>query len=75
MFIPYVRHFNKRFSQNIEVTDKDSVDIYEEGISGDDILQRLTEPVPVCRFCKISDVHGTVKWHVSERKIEEWTGE
>lgn len=75
MFIPYVRHFNKRFSQNIEVTGKDSVDIYEEGISGDDILQRLTEPVPVCRFCKISDVHGTVKWHVSERKIEEWTGE
>ena len=72
MFIPYVYHFNKRFSQNIEVTDMDSVNIYEEGLSKDTILQRLSEPLPACRFCKIPEVHGSVKWHVSEKKIDEW---
>lgn len=49
-FAAHVHHFNKRFSQNVNITDADSLDIYAE----DDpkaILKRLSEPIPACRYC------------------------
>ena len=68
-FAPNVRHFNKKFGVNIPVTDDDSIDIYS-GISGDEILRRLCEPIPLCRFCDMN--FKQVKWHISEQDINEW---
>ena len=68
--IPNVRHFNKFFKQNIAVTEKDYIDIYEAP-DGEYILKKLIEPVPICAYCDMN--FKNIKWHVSERKISEWT--
>ncbi len=52
-FVVTVRHFNKYFKQNIPVTDADSINIYDN-ITGDEILKRLAQPIPICRFCDLN---------------------
>ena len=71
-FIPNVRHFNKRFGQNIPVTEADYIDIYQEKMDKDTIFRKLTEPVPICRFCDIKGVKGGVEWRVSNGTMDEW---
>ena len=66
---PNIRHFNKYFKQNIPITEDDYIDIYQAK-SGQEILKRLTQPIPLCRYCDLN--FKTVKWRVSERKMEEW---
>ena len=68
-FVVNVRHFNKYFKQNIPVTEADSINIYDD-ITGDEILSRLAEPIPICRYC---DLHARrIKWSVSKRELSEW---
>ncbi len=69
--VPCIRHFNKFFKQNIPVTEKDYIDIYEAP-DGEYILKKLIEPTPVCGYCDLAHVRYG-KWHQSERKISEWT--
>lgn len=73
-FAPNVRHFNKKFGTNIEITPADSVNIYDEGITADEILQRMSEPIPACRWCNLrnSDIRS-IDWGITQGKIEEWT--
>ncbi len=73
-FVPNIRHFNRKFKQSIEVTPKDYVNIYDDDVTADYILQKMSEPIPACRYCRIrnSDVKE-IKWGVTQGKIEEWT--
>ena len=70
-FAPHVRHFNKRFNQNVAITDADSIDIYSD-TDADKILQRLTEPIPACRYCVITTPSREFKWHRTSMDINEW---
>ena len=69
-FAATVRHFNKFFGKSIAITDADSINIYEENITGDEILRRLAEPIPICRYCNL---HArNVQWGISKKEISEW---
>ena len=75
-FMPaHVHHFNKYFNKDIEVTDKDFLDIHEVS-SYDEIINfiKRTEPYPFCRWCKIGTpgLPGS-PWSLSQKLIEEWT--
>ena len=69
-FIPHVHIFNKKFYKNIPVTEHDYIDIYQD-VKAEDILKRLTKPVPACRYCDITH-NQEIKWHESKREISEW---
>ena len=68
-FAPSIKHFNKFFNKNIPLKKDDYIDIYEVK-SGEEILKRLAEPIPMCKYCDLD--FQTIKWGVSERKISEW---
>ena len=68
---PNVLHFNKFFNQNIEVCEKDFIDIYKAH-SIDDVLSFLAKPIPFCRFCNVENRKYDLVWKTSSRCIEEW---
>lgn len=68
-FAPHVHHFSNFFRKDILITDSDSVDIYGE-LSAKEILRRLAEPIPACRYCNLSGKF--VEWGISGKKIDEW---
>ena len=69
-FVANIHHFTKHFGVNIPVTEADYIDIYDAEITGDEILRRLAEPIPICRFCNMN--FKLIKWHRSELDINEW---
>ena len=68
-FPAHVRHFNKYFGKNVQITEADGVNIYDD-LTADEMLRKLAEPIPACRYC---DLNGKIiKWGISEKKISEW---
>ena len=64
-----IRHFNKKFNQNIEVSKGDYIDIYKIS-STDDIMKWKNSPKKFCRYCRETT---NVPWESSnEHSIEEW---
>lgn len=70
--IPNLQTFNNYFKQNIEVTEKDYIDIYKD-ITAEDILEFLCNPMPACRYCKVREWTSGHKWGITEKNIKEWT--
>ena len=68
-FPPHVHHFNKYFGKNIPVTKADYINIYDD-LTPDEILRRLAEPIPVCRYCSFDT--RIIDWGISKREISEW---
>ena len=70
--VPHISHFNEYYKCNLEITEKDGIDIYKAK-SGQEILDFLAKPIPFCRYCKVNQrVYGN-KWQKSEKSIDEWT--
>ena len=65
-----IRHFNKKFGQNIPVTPDDYIDIYEEN-DPNKILLRLTQQIPLCSYCNFSNL-GSAAWRRSNLEMSEW---
>lgn len=72
--IPNVCHFNKYFNKNLEVTEKDYIDIYKVQ-SAKDIEDFLDKAVPFCSYCDIKGRTAGIPWSTSEMEIEEWLNE
>ncbi|MBR3308013.1 MAG: radical SAM protein [Lachnospiraceae bacterium] len=43
--------YNGCFGQNIPVVAEDIIDLYEPGLTGEELLRRLHSPMDICRFC------------------------
>lgn len=67
-FAAKIKDFNKYFNMNIPITEKDSIDIYNN--STDDILSFLAKPIPLCRYCGKSYPVGL--WRPSKKDISEY---
>ncbi len=67
------KHFNKYFDKSkykfAESTEEDYVDIFKVN-SLDEILEKLANPIPYCRYCTLNFSHS--KWEVSKKTIDEW---
>ena len=72
--IPNVCHFNKYFNKNLEVTEKDYIDIYKiKDVK--EIEKFLDTEVPFCTYCDVLGRTSGKKWETSKRNIGEWLNE
>lgn len=67
-----IRHFNKKYDKNLVVTESDYVDIYKAQ-SAEEILTKLSNPIPFCRYCNIDNYIESFEWGRSAKNINEWT--
>ncbi len=67
----YIRHFNKYFNKNLEISDFDGIDIYKAK-NIQEILNFLAKPIPFCRYCNITKREFYSPWKISTKNIEEW---
>jgi organic radical activating enzyme len=66
-----IERFNKAFGTEIPVTELDGGNIFNE--SAEDILNKLSSPIPMCSYCKVKGRTYGNKWGTSKRSIEEWS--
>lgn len=67
--IQKARYFNEYFSQNLEISDADTIDIYKVN-SIDEILEFIAKPASFCRYCNIKMI--PIEWGPSKRELSEW---
>ena len=68
----HFRVFNDYYNAGMELTDRDSVDIYK--VKADwELLMELAKPVPMCRYCVMSGRKETFTWGHSKKDKKEWT--
>jgi MoaA/NifB/PqqE/SkfB family radical SAM enzyme len=67
----YISIFNEYFGKNMEVSDKDYIDIYKAK-NKDEILNFLAKPIPFCRYCNIKEMVCGLEWRISKKDISEW---
>jgi len=63
--------FNKKFSQNLQLTDKDSVDIYNAE-NWEKFADFAANRIPFCGYCDVVKWHPHSEWKASTKKIEEY---
>ncbi len=66
-----IRHFNRFFHTNLELTEWDSLDIHQ-ATDVNEILQFLSHPVPFCRYCKVDKRSYGLLWAKSKCEKSEW---
>ena len=69
--VAHIIFFNRMFNKNLDVTDRDYIDIYKTD-SIDDVYDFMIKPFPFCRYCIPLKQH-TVDWSVTKKEITEWT--
>ncbi len=69
---PNIHHFNEYFGKNLEVCEKDYIDIYKAK-DIDEILRFLATPIPFCRYCNVKGRKYDLPWKTSKRDIHEWS--
>lgn len=66
-----IHRFNNYFEKHLEVSENDSIDIYKVDTK-EEILKRLAEPIPFCRYCDVLGERKAMEWGQTQKKIEEW---
>lgn len=69
---PSLSIFNKAFDYHIPLTELDGINIFKVK-NGDEIMEKLSRPMSVCRFCNIKGRTEGHPWETSKKNIEEWT--
>lgn len=59
------------FGLNMELSDKDSIDIYEVR-NFEEIARFLITPIPFCRYCNLKVKPEQQEWSVSKKSMDEW---
>lgn len=70
---PNIPIFNKRYGTDIPLTEDDGIDIYSISGGQRELFERLSRPMPICRFCDVRHRTCGHDWGQSEGKMEEWT--
>ena len=66
-----INRINKYYDLNFHVSELDYVDIYKEE-SSHKILDRLSKPLPFCRYCRTNHIIYDIPWSVSKKEKREW---
>lgn len=66
-----IENFNQFFGENLIVTDRDYIDIYQTE-DAQEVLDFISQPVPFCRYCKVKEREYGNEWGVSKREKSEW---
>ena len=49
--VAYIKYFNQRFNQNLEVSEGDYLDIYKL-TNAKEIIEWSYKPMPFCKYCR-----------------------
>jgi MoaA/NifB/PqqE/SkfB family radical SAM enzyme len=66
-----VRHFNKYFGTDMQISKDDYLEL-DSVRNLDEILTFLSVPKPFCRYCERKNITTGLKWEVSKKEISEW---
>ena len=66
-----IYRFNHYFGFDLQVCESDFIDIYK-AVDKDEILRKLAEPIPFCRYCNVLKERSAMNWGKTEGKLEEW---
>ncbi len=66
-----IHKFNEYFGQNLVVDKGDYIDIYQKW-TAEEILEKLSQPIPFCKYCIKKGKMLDFDWAVSEKTIEEY---
>lgn len=64
-------HLIKHFNLDIRLSEKDGVDIYSVK-TGEELLAKLSRPIPFCLYCDVTDKSITCDWGISKKDRYEW---
>ena len=65
-----IDHFNKKYGNTFHVSEEDVVNI-DEIDSLEDLMDRLSKPIPFCRYCR-PDAEKQIVWQTSKKNMSEW---
>lgn len=63
--------FNEYFHQNIQLDERNGIDIYKAK-SGQEVLEYLIKPIPMCAYCDRKNITMGHTWDISKREISEF---
>jgi MoaA/NifB/PqqE/SkfB family radical SAM enzyme len=66
-----IKHFNKYFGKNLEVTINDILDLHKVN-DVKEVYEFLNTPKPFCKYCNRKGVVFGLKYGSSKREISEW---
>jgi len=69
--VAYIRHLNSYFGLNLEVSEKDYMNIHTAK-SKTEILKFLRHPIPFCRYCNLKTMDSVNEWGISKKELKEW---
>ena len=69
--IANISTFNNFFSKNLEVTEDDYIDIFQEN-NPDVIMKKMASPVLACRYCDNIHYCSGIPWGTTKKEISEW---
>ncbi|MDO4674674.1 radical SAM protein [Campylobacter sp.] len=64
-FPAHIEHYNKKYGESFEVSEFDSINIYEAR-DYKELLFFLAKPIPFCRYCSVSKWGPVGKWRPSK---------
>lgn len=67
----HAHHLKKHFDLNISVSERNGIDIYAVN-SPEELMEKLTKPIPFCRYCRMDDRDFWENWSVSQKDRYEW---
>lgn len=64
--------FKDYFQDDIKIDEANGIDIYKAN-SGQDILEYLTKPIPMCAYCDRANIKTGFEWGISKKEKDEWS--
>lgn len=67
-----IKHFNKYFGKNLQVTEADGINIYEAK-NLTEVLNFIAKPIPFCRYCNVQQRSYNHPWdhhHIYKHSLE-----
>jgi MoaA/NifB/PqqE/SkfB family radical SAM enzyme len=71
-YAAHIDLFNHYFGLSIGESKRDYINIYQES-DPRKILRFFSEPIPMCRFCDVSNRIFNMDWETSKKQLNEWT--
>lgn len=67
----HAHHLKKYFNLDISLSQRNGVDIYTVQ-SAEELMEKLTRPIPFCRYCRLDNRDFWENWSVSQKDRYEW---
>lgn len=71
--VAYIHYFNRQFGTNLRPCASDSLDIYQDNLTPQDVFNFCARPIPFCRYCFSRATTQGHPWEVTKKDISEWT--